>query len=123
MKYVIVNIAKKSPLFRRFIRFIFRKHRGLIYKYYMRKYEVNETTILFESFNGKSYACSPKAIYEKMITMKRFKNYKFIWAFDNTQKHHIKKNKNTIIVKHDSPQYLKYLATAKYWMVTNPMCY
>ena len=49
---------------------------------------VDDKIILFEAFGGRNYTCSPKAIYEKMITMKEFQDYKMV--LDNMEgQHHI----------------------------------
>ena len=112
----LVDIAKKNV----FLRKIFRKVKNIegkmAYHKYYKKYRVDDKTILFETFNGRTYGCSPKAIYEKMIEMKEFKNYTFVWSFVDPSKHEVKENKNLIIVKHDSPDYYKYLSISKYWM-------
>ena len=47
----------------------------------------DEKTVVFNSFNGKTYGCSPKAVYEYMLTQDEFKDWTFIWAFKNAKKH------------------------------------
>lgn len=115
----LVDIAKKNV----FLRKIFRKVKNIegkmAYHKYYKKYRVDDKTILFETFNGRTYGCSPKAIYEKMIEMKEFKDYTFVWSFVDPSKHEVKENKNLIIVKHDSPDYYKYLSISKYWIVNS----
>ena len=115
----LVDIAKKNV----FLRKIFRKVKNIegkiAYHKYYKKYKVDDKTILFETFNGRTYGCSPKAIYEKMIEMKEFKDYTFVWSFVDPSKHEVKENKNLIIVKHDSPEYYKYLSISKYWIVNS----
>ena len=39
--------------------------RGVSYNSYLL---LDDKTVLFETFGGRSYACSPKAIYEKMLS-------------------------------------------------------
>ena len=39
--------------------------------------------ILFNSFGGKKFDDSPKAIYEQMRKDERFNSYKLVWAFHN----------------------------------------
>ena len=50
-----------------------------------RENPVDEKLVVFESFWGKSYSCSPKAIYEGMLRDKRYDDYHFIWSFQDTQ--------------------------------------
>ena len=42
--------------------------------YYLR-YKVNDNLIFFEAYDGNSYSCSPKAIYEYMTASKKYNNY------------------------------------------------
>ena len=119
LKKLIVDISKKNV----FLRKIFRKanmmRRKLSYHHYLIKYKVDDKTILFETFNGRTYGCSPKAIYEKMLEMKEFKDYTFVWSFVDPEKHEVKKSKNLIIIKHGSKDYYKYFSIAKYWIVNS----
>ena len=75
--------------------------------------------IFFESFNGNSFSCSPKAIYNYLISHDEYKDYKFIWAFKDLEKDHKLKDKNTIIVKSKSFKYYYYLSKSKYWIVNS----
>lgn len=60
----------------------------------------DKKTVVFNSFNGKAYGCSPKAVYEYMLTQDEFKDWTFIWAFKNAKKHRfLEENPNTIVVK------------------------
>lgn len=71
--------------------------------------------ILFNSFGGKKYDDSPKAIYEAMHRDKRFKGYKFVWAFHNPDEFKVKGAK---IIKTDTPAYYLTALKARCW-VTN----
>ncbi len=80
---------------------------------------VRETpkTILFVSYMGKNFNDSPKAIYDKMVDDPYFKDYTFIWAFNDINQYDIKEE-NTQIVKMDSLTYLLTALRASYW-ITN----
>lgn len=91
------------------------------YIWYKIKYKMDDETILFEAFGGRNYTCSPKAIYEKMLSMPQFKNFKFVWAFLDTDIHDVKEDKRTTIVKSKSKEYYKYCSIAKYWIVNSIM--
>lgn len=119
IKKILIDISKKNIVFRKLLRFTKRTKEKLGYQKYYRKYKVDNKTIFFETFNGRNYGCSPKAIYEKMITMNEFKDYKFIWSFIEPDKHEVKKDKRLIIVKHNSKDYFKYLSISKYWIVNS----
>lgn len=74
---------KKSERIRRLSRKGLNAHRGRLYGEHMAQTEVNPKVVLFETFMGRSYACSPRAIYEEMCGNPRFADYTFIWAFKN----------------------------------------
>lgn len=121
MKAKIVDYCKKNLFFRKIVRNMIYAKRWIKYRKYYYGSKVDDKTILFEVFGGRNYSCSPKYIYEKMIDMPEFKDYKFVWSFKNASKHDIKKTDNLIIVKHNSKQYYKYCACSKYWIVNSIM--
>ena len=79
---------------------------------------VDDRLLVFGAYNGKSYACSPKAVYEYMIQNEKYKNYKYVWFFDEPDKYEfLEKNRNTKIVKKGSSECEKFLHQAKYWIL------
>ena len=95
------------------------KKRRMTYRAKYLSNAVNDKMIVFESFMGRKYACSPKAIYEFMIHDDRFKDYTFVWAFKNPK---VKKryfhDDRTILVTYNRAKYYEYCSKAKYW-ITN----
>lgn len=119
LKKIATDISKKNILFRKTFRKLIYFKRKIKYLKYYYKYDVDDKMIFFEAYNGRNYACSPKALYEYMIKNKKFNDYKFVWAFKNIDQHKILKNKNTIVVKTNSKEYFKYLSLSKYWIVNS----
>ena len=117
IKKTIIDFSKKNVIFRKIIRKTLYLKGKINYLKYYNKYKVDDKMILFEVFNGRNYSCSPKAIYEYMTKDERFKDYKFVWAFKDPSKY--KFDNNTIIVKSNSKDYFKYLASSKYWIVNS----
>lgn len=104
-----------------FFRTIFRKTSNFIkkikYKLATIGIKVDDKTIVFCTFNGKSYSCSPKALYEYMVNNDKYSDSKFIWGFKNVEQYkYLENNKNTSVIKLNTKQYIKYLAKAKYWI-------
>lgn len=104
-----------------FFRTIFRKTSNFIkkikYKLATIGIKVDDKTIVFCTFNGKSYSCSPKALYEYMVNNDKYSDFKFIWGFKNVEQYkYLENNKNTSVIKLNTKQYIKYLAKAKYWI-------
>ncbi len=120
IKKIVVDISKRFVFFRKFVRkslYVYRNIRyNLCYKY---RYKVNDKLILFEAYGGKSYACSPRAMYETMIHSKKYKDYKFVWAFKEVDGHDIVCDSRLTIVRSRSKEYYKYLAMSKYWIVNS----
>ena len=119
IKKIATDISKKNIFFRKTFRKLIYFKRKIKYLKYYYKYDVDDKMIFFEAYNGRNYACSPKALYEYMIKNKKFNDYKFVWAFKNVNQHKILKNKNTIVVKTNSKEYFKYLSLSKYWIVNS----
>lgn len=117
IRAVATRIAEKSVFFRNILRKTLNILRKIKYKLNTLGVKVDDNIIIFCSFNGKSYSCSPKAIYNFMLNNDEYANFKFVWAFDKKDKYDfLKENKNTLVVKMNSKEYQKYLATAKYWI-------
>ncbi len=120
IKAFLVNISKKNSAFRKLFRSSLNKYRTIKYKKY-NQMDINEKLIIFESFMGRSYTDTPKAMYEYMINSGQFDDYTFVWAFKKPEeKAKYFTDSKTKLVKWGSDEYYKYYATAKYW-VSNSM--
>ena len=117
VKKIIMDISKKNKLFRKFakkVRIIIEKIKYNRYKYTIK---VDDKTILFEAYQGRNYACSPKEIYLQMLKDPRFKDFKFIWCFKEIDRDF--EDKRTTLVKRGTKEYYKTYAKAKYWIVNS----
>ncbi len=78
----------------------------------------DEKTVMFGAYNGRSYVCSPKAVYEYMVKDSRFSDYSFIWMFDDPDKYRfLEKDSRTTLVKSGIAECEILLHTAKYWIL------
>ena len=73
--------------------------------------KTDSNLILFNSFGGRKYNDSPKVIFEYMINQKLYKDFRFIWAFENPDSFDIPK---AITIKIDSWKYFITALKAKY---------
>lgn len=113
----ILDTAKKNAFLRKCVRGLRNFKSKIRYKINSRGIKVDEKLIIFTSFNGKSYSCSPKAIYEEMLIDKKFEDYKFVWGFKEVEEHKwLENNRDTKVVKFMSKEYQKCMAAAKYWI-------
>lgn len=115
----LVDLAKRNKIFRKIVRKLLYWKNKINYSFYYFKYKVDDKIILFEVFGGRSYACSPKAIYEYMIHDKRFQDYTFVWAFKDIESHRHSFDAKTILIQSKSKEYYQYLSKAKYWVVNS----
>lgn len=119
IKKRLAQYSKTHPRFRKCWKKVLYTKRRVYYWWRCLGVIPDEKTVVFNSFNGKTYGCSPKAVYEYMLRQDEFKDWTFIWAFKNAKKHRfLEENPNTIVVKQTARVYEKKLARAKYW-VTN----
>ena len=51
--------------------------------------KTDDKLILFNSFAGRKFDDSPKAIFDVMKVDPRFKDYKIVWAFHQPEKHEV----------------------------------
>ena len=121
IKARLIDIAKKNTFFRTILRKTLLTKNKIDYFRFKTKYNVDDKVILFETFGGRNYSCSPKAIYEQMLKMNEFSDYQFVWAFVEPEKHNIKQDDRTKVVVSKSKEYYKYCAMAKYWIVNSIM--
>ncbi len=117
IRVVGTNMAKRNKYLRLFIRFAMNHYRIMKYKMHTIGKKVRPTNVIFNSFNGKNYSDTPKAVYEYMLNNPEYKNYRFIWVFSDPEKYEfLKENPRTYIVKNKSKRYERALASAKYWI-------
>ncbi len=75
----------------------------------------DDRLILFNSFAGRKYDDSPRAIFEAMKKDARFKEYRFVWAFHQPEKYNIDGAEK---IRTDGLTYFKTALAARVW-VTN----
>lgn len=75
--------------------------------------------ILFNSFGGRKYDDSPRAIFEKMIMDSRFDDFKLVWAVNNPENFDIPKRAK--VVKDYSFVFFVDALKAKVWITNSSM--
>ena len=78
-----------------------------------------EKTVVFESFLGRQYGCSPKALFLEMVRDPAYAEYTKLWMFTRPEKYKsLEKYPGTKVIKYGSGEFYQGYARAKYW-VTN----
>lgn len=119
--FIFSNIDKmirKNKTIFKICKKILNLFKRLVYKLIFIHFSVDKKVMIFSSYTGKNFSCNPKAIYEAIIQDKRFKDYKFIWAFKDVNENTVN---GTMNVKYGSLKYLYYLSIAKYWIFNAKM--
>ncbi len=113
------RMSQKNILFRKIYRFSYDLYHRIKFNWRGRGIKTDEKAFVFSTFQGKSFADNPKAIYLYLLSNPEFKDYSFVWAFKKPKKYaFLKEYPNTTVVKICSKKYEKALHGAKYW-VTN----
>lgn len=120
-KHLVTAVGKQVPWVRKVAFADYEKIRKNKYRKYMEKCPVDDKLVVFESYMGKSYACSPKAIYQYMVKSGKFEDFKFVWALKDMGK--IPKLtlqepelSATSFVEYGSDDYYAVYAAAKYFV-------
>lgn len=117
IKNRIKGFIKKHVFIRKIARKINFHKKKIEYTLHTKNIKVDDKLIIFASFNGRSYCDSPKAIYQYLINNEKYKDYKFIWAFNDKQEHKfLEENSRTEVIDIKSKEFFKSLAKAKYWI-------
>lgn len=117
MKKKFIKLIRKSKFGRKIYAKIRAKKRKKMCIQIANTTAVKEKQIIFSAFQGRLYTCNPKAIYEYMITCPEYKDYTFVWAFNNPDvKRNLFHDRRTIVVKYNSKEFFTYLASSKYWV-------
>jgi len=116
MKVMLMNIVKKNVFLRKIARKITYIKKLISFKLRTFRIKTDDKTAIFFAFRGKSYTCSPRAIYEYMLSDEEYKDFNFIWAFKEPEKYeYLLENRNTQIIKFGGREYRRALAKSKYW--------
>lgn len=114
MRKLFIALSKKSKVLRLIMRkglFLYQRAR---YMFYYLTQEVDDHLVIFESFNGRSYSDSSKAIYLEMLNDEKYKDYKFVWCFLDAKAHEYLCNERTKVISCKGSAYYKYYSQCKY---------
>lgn len=79
----------------------------------------DDRLILFNSYGGKHYDDSPRAIYERMLSDARFRDYRLVWALQDPG--HISVPGGGRVIRTDSLQYFVTALRARVWVTNSSM--
>lgn len=115
----IKKLINASPAVKEGAIACYRQIMRLRYRVLTRRFPIEPRTVVFESFLGNQYACSPKALYQAMCREEAYRSYTKVWMFKNPDQYRsLLKNPGTVLVKYGSADYYRYYAKAGVW-ITN----
>lgn len=119
LRRAMVTVVKPFPPARRRARQIINNYRSRIYRQIKKQTPTESKTIIFESFMGRSYSDSPRAIYLQMLQDERFDSYHFIWALREDRLDDVNaypELQQAEIIQTGSPEYYRSYARAAIWI-------
>lgn len=121
-KKTVFDIAKRN----KHIRVFLRGGRDAVYHARMVLDEpfrgIDDKLVYFQTFSGRGYSDSPKALYEYMRKAPEYRDYRFVWSFREPEKYgELLKDGRTEIVKFRTREDNKKLRRAGYWIANYRM--
>lgn len=123
LKRPATAVIKRSPALRHLLRGSLNTRRANRYKTLTQTLPLDRKKVVFESFMGRTYSDSPRAIFEAMKADPRFADYTLVWAFNSATLH---EGNHTLptgakLVSRNSEEYYKNLASAGFWVTNSRM--
>lgn len=119
IKSLIYKLINLTPLTKEVSVRLYRFLMKCKYRIMQRRFPTDDKMIVFESFLGKQFGCSPKALFLSMVNNPEYDAYQKIWMFKNPDAYkELEQYPNTKVVSYGSTEYYEYYARAKYW-ITN----
>ncbi|MDO4517767.1 MAG: CDP-glycerol glycerophosphotransferase family protein [Bacillota bacterium] len=118
-KFIKNHTTNESPMGKLYQSLINRKRRHRYEKF--AELPIDDKLVIFESFMGRRYTDSPRAIYEYMLKSDRYKDYHFVWCFRDSVManfEYLASNERTRLIRWGSEEYYRTYAYGKYW-ITN----
>ncbi|CAM2924475.1 CDP-glycerol glycerophosphotransferase family protein [Latilactobacillus sakei] len=89
---------------------------SIILSFLNRIIKKDKELILFVSSTGKSFGGSPYDIYKYIESNDKYRNYRFVWAFEDVSEFPFKEDARHKNVKMDSLRYFYISMKARYWV-------
>ena len=120
IKQKLMRLVNSNRQIRRTVKYLVRKFWRMQYIMIRMMSRTDEKLFVFEVYQGRQYACSPRAIYEELLKKEAQEGYHFIWVFREPEKYQkLLDNPGTSLVKLGTGDYYRAFAKAKYWVVNS----
>ncbi len=118
MKKKLMELVLSNSVSRSLARDSVNAAKRLRYQRRTRGIQTDRHTILFCTFSGKGCSDSPRAIYEYMRNREEYRDYRYIWAFQNPEQFpEVASHPRTSLVRYGSADFEREMARAGYWIL------
>lgn len=118
-KSLILKLINLTPMTKELSVKLYRTLQEYRYRAMRKRVQTDDKMVVFESFLGKQYGCSPKALFLSMAKNPKYSEYKKVWMFKNPDEYReLLQYDKTEVVSYGSARYYECYAKAKYW-ITN----
>lgn len=97
----------------KWIQYTYRRGMSMFFRFVGLFVKIDKDLVLINSWVGKKYNDSPKVLFETMRDDSRFKNLKYVWAFEHPEKFDLRGAK---CIKIDTWEYFVTALKAKVWI-------
>jgi CDP-glycerol glycerophosphotransferase len=118
LKAIGVAVLKRNPGLRVRYRMARDRLRYVRFRWHARG-ELDDRLVVFECFVGRSYAGSPRAVYEAMLVDPRYAQFRFVWALRDVAHGEAfarLRDPRTTVVRYGSAGYYRAYGSARTWI-------
>ena len=117
LKSAAYDLVKRHPGARLALRRSLRTCKAALYRLRTAGIRPDPHVILFCSYHGKSAACSPRAIYDRLLTMPEYDGFRFVWAVESPERFPaLAAQSRTTLVPFGTQAFERAMAGAGYWI-------
>ena len=117
VKKAAYDLLKRFPGLRLGVRRGLRTARALGYRLRTGSVRPDPHVILFCSYHGKSASCSPRAIYERLLALEEYRDFRCIWAVEDPARFDdLARRPRTELVAFGTPAFEQAMARSGYWI-------
>lgn len=122
LKKTAYDLLKRFPRLRLLLRRGLRVLREAEYRLRTAGIRPEKTTVLFCSYHGKSCTCSPRAIYDYMVSAPAYADFQFIWAVKDPAAHEaLAAQPRTQVIPFGGRAFEAAMARAGYWVFNSTL--
>lgn len=122
LKKKAYDLVKNHPGLRLAARKAIRGLKSFAYECRTRNIEPDDKTVLFCSYHGKNASCSPRAIYDYMVSDPAYQYYHFIWAVKDPKAFpELDRAPRTELVDMNSRAFEWAMARSGYWVFNSTL--